>query len=933
MTSPGPSLYALVALGALTLSSAPAVAQRSTPLDVVLVGGRVLDPETGLDAVRHVGIRGGRVTVITSARTIPVARDTVDVRGLVVAPGFIDLHAHGQDAINYEFLARDGVTTALELEIGTYPVAPWYAKREGKALINFGVSVGHPGARRAMLDTDSTAEGVDVITADGRFVREPIEPARLSALEDRLALGIRDGALGIGMGINYTPAATRAEIARAFSVAARHEVPVFAHLRSGGLSEPAGGIAGVQEVIADAAATGAALHVVHVTSMGLSATPTLLDLINGARARGIDVTTEAYPYNAGATYLQSALFEPGFEQRMGITYNDILWPATGERLTAETFAKYRKEGGLAVIFMIPDSAIDQAYRGADVIVASDGWFTIVNDKLVGHPRTAGTHARVLARFVRERTVLSLMNAVRKMTLLPARRLEGVDPGMRRKGRVQVGADADLTVFDPARVLDMATFENPTQYSVGIVHVLVNGTFVVRSEQVVTGVTPGRAVRRPGAATSSALHGERPLAFANVTVIDGASSTPRRDQTVIVRGTRIVSVTPSRSARVPADARIVDGRGKFLIPGLWDMHVHTTVVRGRAILPLYVANGVIGVRDMAGDWATLTAWRNDIAHGRLVGPRIVASGPYLEGGDIPIPHILARTPDEARAAVDSLVRMGVDFVKVHGQLTRETYFAIARRARERGIAFAGHVSRVVGSATASDSGQRSIEHLLAIPAQCTPAESIALRPRFTVQGALGRCSSEDLAPLYARFARNGTWVTPTFVAQYEVAAWPQRAVPGDSLAHYVPDSLRRYVAALFPMPDSIPAGADSVGRAMFAKRLTQVAAMHRAGVGILAGTDAPLRNSPPGFGLHEELVLLSRGGLSTADIIRAATLEPARYFGMLDSLGTIAPGKLADLVLLDANPLLDIRNTRRIAAVVANGRLYDAKDRDRLLVRY
>src|SRR5918999_4942213 len=263
-TRGNPPLWWLAALAALAGVSAPAAAQPAqrapARLDIVLVGGRVLDPETGLDAVRHVGIRNGRIAAITSARTIPSARDTVDVRGLVVAPGFIDLHSHGQDSINYAFLARDGVTTALELEIGTYPVAPWYAKREGRALINFVVSVGHPGARRAMLDGDSTAEGVDVITADGRFVREAIEQTRLSALEGRVAMGIRDGALGVGMGINYTPAATRQEIHRVFTVAARHRVPVFAHLRSGGLSESAGGIAGVQEVITDAAATGAALH-------------------------------------------------------------------------------------------------------------------------------------------------------------------------------------------------------------------------------------------------------------------------------------------------------------------------------------------------------------------------------------------------------------------------------------------------------------------------------------------------------------------------------------------------------------------------------------------------------------------------------------------------------------------------------------------------
>ena len=482
------------ALSLLVLLAMPAVharAQRPAPLDVVLVGGRVLDPETNLDAVRAVGIRAGRIASVTTA--VPAARDTVNVRGLVVAPGFIDLHSHGQDSINYKFLARDGVTTALELELGTYPVAPWYAKREGKALINFGTAASHPGARRAMLDGDSTAEGADVIGATGAFVRSPIERIRLPELERRLDAALKEGALGVGMGINYTPAATREEIMRAFGVAARNRAPVFVHLRSAGLLEP-GGMSGVQEVIANAAATGASLHVVHVTSMGLGDTPALLETINGARARRLDVTTEAYPYTAGATYLQSAIFDEGFKERMGIDYKDIMWSATGERLTAESFERYRKQGGLVVVFSIPESAADQAYRASHVMVASDGGFLIQDGKPIGHPRSAGTHARILGRFVRERGVLSLMDGVRKMTLLPARRLERVDPDMRRKGRVQAGADADLVVFDPARVIDRATFEQPAQYSDGIVHVMVNGTFVVRGADLVTGVAPGRPVR-------------------------------------------------------------------------------------------------------------------------------------------------------------------------------------------------------------------------------------------------------------------------------------------------------------------------------------------------------------------------------------------------------------------------------------------------------
>jgi imidazolonepropionase-like amidohydrolase len=420
-----------------------------------------------------------------------------------------------------------------------------------------------------------------------------------------------------------------------------------------------------------------------------------------------------------------------------------------------------------------------------------------------------------------------------------------------------------------------------------------------------------------------------LAIRNVSVVDATDSLPRRNQTVVVHGNRIARVGPARTTRADC-IRTIDGAGKFLIPGLWDMHVHTTVVAGEELLALYVANGVTGVRDMASDWPTVRRWRAEVAAGRLVGPRIVASGPYLEGADISIPHLLARNPDEGRAAVDSLVRMGVDFVKVHGRLSRETYFAIARRARERRITFAGHVSQTVGSAAASDSGQGSIEHLLGIPAPCSPAESLALRPRFPTQAALGRCSSTDMAALYAKFVRNDTWVTPTFTAAYEIALWPNRALPGDAFARYLPDTLKRFVLALFPMPDSIPRGADSVGRAMLAKRQAQVAAMRRAGVGILAGTDAPLRNSPPGFGLHEELELLVKGGLSPLEALRAATQAPARFLRLADSLGAVAPGNVADLVLVDGDPLRDIRNTRRISAVVANGRLYDSAARRAIL---
>jgi imidazolonepropionase-like amidohydrolase len=273
---------------------------------------------------------------------------------------------------------------------------------------------------------------------------------------------------------------------------------------------------------------------------------------------------------------------------------------------------------------------------------------------------------------------------------------------------------------------------------------------------------------------------------------------------------------------------------------------------------------------------------------------------------------------------------VDLVKLHGQLKREVYFAALRAARERGFQVAGHVPRSIRAQEASDSGLTTLEHMLQIPTPCTPAESLALAPRFPVQSVLGRCTSDDLGPLFAAFVRNRTWIVPTLVAQFEVAHWPRRDLPGDSVAGHLPDTLRQYVAQIFPMPDSIPPDADSVGQAVWEKRIALVGTMYRAGVGILPGTDAPLRNSPPGFGLHQELELFARAGLTPYEVLRVATLDPARYLGALDSLGTIAPGKVADLVLLSADPLADVRNLRAVEAVVANGRLIDAGARAVLL---
>ena len=434
----------------------------------------------------------------------------------------------------------------------------------------------------------------------------------------------------------------------------------------------------------------------------------------------------------------------------------------------------------------------------------------------------------------------------------------------------------------------------------------------------------RASLIAGFCLGSALPGfaQQSTALVDITVIDATDPSPRSRQTVLVEGNRIVAVGPVDSVAIPANARRIAGTGRYVIPGLWDMHVHTVFPGGREVLPLYIANGVTSVRDLAGDWKQVVAWRGEIAKGALVGPRIMASGPYLEGGDVPIVHFTTKTPEEARAAIDTLLEMGVDVIKLHGQLTRETYLAAAQYARRLGLRVAGHVPASVGVGDASDAGVGSIEHMLQIPISCTPAESAALVPRFPVQRVVGRCSSQDPAPLFARLVRNDTWVVPTLVAAYEVAHWPKTDLPGDAFARFLPDTLTRYVASIFPVLPDIPADADVVGMQLFARRQALVADLFRAGVGILPGTDAPLRNSPPGFGLHEELRLMVQGGMRTFDVLRAATLEPARYFGMIDSLGTVAPGKVADLVVLAANPLEDIEHTRTIVLVVSNGRVYE-----------
>jgi dihydroorotase len=452
----------------------------TTVYDLVIMNGHLMDPASGLDAVRFVGITGGAIDAI-SERPLQ-GRETLDARGMVVAPGFIDLHQHAQDPAGYRVEALDGTTTALELEGGTADVDRWYAERSGTSLINYGASIGHDEVRRQVMH--DPGKGVAVGAAKSRASTA----AELQEIVAAIDHGLQRGAIAAGMLIEFTPAATPWEILQVFQVAAKHNAAVHVHMRV--LDEPYYFLE-TEEVIAASAATGAAAHIVHINSSLGEDTPSGLDLIRGARARGLDITTEVYPYTASMSPI-SAADSDNWQTWSDKKFQRMEWAATGEQLTRESFGRYRAIGGYIVDYNNTEEVITAAVADPLTMVASDG---ILNDG-VGHPRVAGTFARLLGRYVREQRALTLMDALRKITIEPARRMERRVPSMARKGRLQVGADADIVLFDPATIIDRATYREPTLPPLGLRDVLVNGVIVVRSGAVQADTFPGRAVRAP-----------------------------------------------------------------------------------------------------------------------------------------------------------------------------------------------------------------------------------------------------------------------------------------------------------------------------------------------------------------------------------------------------------------------------------------------------
>ncbi len=449
--------------------------------DIVISGGRIIDPDSGMDSVGNVAISDGKIAEISLSELS--AEETINAEGNVVCPGFIDLHCHPQDTEIFEVQAKDGVTTTLELEVGTGDISEFYSRWKGNAAVNYGASIGHIPVRMKVMDDPGT------FLPSGDAGRREATDREIQEMKTLIRKGLDLGALAVGFGLDYTRGASRWEVIEMFKVAAEYGASCHVHLRGKGHKEPSNSIEALEEVLAVAAVTGAPLHVVHLNSTGMRAVPQLLEMISGARERGLDVTTECYPYTAGMTKIESALFDEGWQDHYGIDYEQLMRPDTGEYLNSNSFAKYREEGGWVIAFSTPEVSMSAAVQSPLTMIATDS--IIENGK--GHPRTAGSYTKVLGDYVRNKGELELSEAISKMTIMPARRLENRSPSFLKKGRVKVGADADLAVFNPDTVIDQSTYTDPTKPPRGMNHVIVNGIPVVANGQLEPGAYPGKGI--------------------------------------------------------------------------------------------------------------------------------------------------------------------------------------------------------------------------------------------------------------------------------------------------------------------------------------------------------------------------------------------------------------------------------------------------------
>jgi imidazolonepropionase-like amidohydrolase len=441
--------------------------------------------------------------------------------------------------------------------------------------------------------------------------------------------------------------------------------------------------------------------------------------------------------------------------------------------------------------------------------------------------------------------------------------------------------------------------------------------------------------------------EKALIIQNVCVIDTEHGTLKPNCRVVIRGKKILSVEPVAAGDQNAEGQVIDGKGKFLIPGLWDMHVH---LPAKEFLTLFVVNGVTGVRDMHGFFPErILQWRQQTENGSALGPHIVAAAALIDGEKPFWPgSVVAKNAEEGREAVRSLKKRGADFIKVYSKLTPEAYFAIADETKKQGMVFAGHVPESVSAAEASAAGQKSMEHLYGILVACSDQQAalrkevmdvMAKGDNLLLRGAMSRAQEKALdsynptkaATLFAAFAKNGTWQVPTLVVLRNIASMDDPAITQDARLKYFSPFVRGFWEPKAPVnAGRLTSEIMARLKRIYRRDVELVRALHEAGVPILAGTDTTNPFCFPGFSLHDELGLLVGAGLSPAEALRSATFDAARFLGKLNDYGSVTAGKRADLVLLDASPLEDIHNTTKIRAVVLGGKVLDRAELDRHL---